>query len=113
MAIRASKRASKSPTVFDKAFVTAYKFEYNVRGLDDIANLSFSSLNTLRSYLSQFAIIELADKALGVEASYNYLAAERINKTVGNVFTSDEEFQVPAKIVAAQYKKITKVSLRF
>ena len=112
-AIRAAKRASKNPSVFDKAFVTAYKFEYNVKGLDDIANLSFSSLNTLRSFLSQFAIIELADKASGVDASYNYFAAEKINKSVGNVFTSDEEFQIPAKLVASQYKKLTKVSLKF
>ena len=112
-AIRAAKRASKNPSVFDKAFVTAYKFDYNVRGLDDIANLSFSSLNTLRSFLSQFAIIELADKAASVDASYNYLAAEKINKSVGNVFTSDEEFKEPAKLVASQYKKLTKVSLKF
>ena len=113
IAVRAAKRASKNPSVFDKAFVTAYKFEYNVKGLDDIANLSFSSLNTLRSFLSQFAIIELADKAAGIDASYNYLAAEKINKSVGNVFTSDEEFQGPAKLVASQYKKLTKVSLKF
>jgi hypothetical protein len=112
-AIRAAKRASKNPSVFDKAFVTAYKFEYNVKGLDDIANLSFSSLNTLRSFLSQFAIIELADKASGIDASYNYLAAEKINKSVGDVFTSDEEFQEPAKLVASQYKKLTKVTLKF
>ena len=113
LAIRAAKRASKNPSVFDKAFVTAYKFDYNVKGLDDIANLSFSSLNTLRSFLSQFAIIELADKAASVDASYNYFSAEKINKSVGNVFTSDEEFQVPAKLVASQYKKLTKVSLKF
>ena len=113
IAIRAAKRASKNPSIFDKAFVTAYKFEYNVKGLDDIANLSFSSLNTLRSFLSQFAIIELADKAAGIDASYNYLAAEKINKSVGDVFTSDEEFQEPAKLVANQYKKLTKVSLKF
>ena len=112
-AIRAAKRASKSPSVFDKAFVTAYKFEYNVKGLDDIANLPFSSMNTLRSVLSQYAIIELADQAIGVNAVYSYSAAEKINKSVGNVFTSDEEFQTRAKLVAAQYKKLTKVSLKF
>ena len=112
-AIRAAKRASKNPSVFDKAFVTAYKFEYNVKGLDDIANLPFSSMNSLRSVLSQYAIIELADKAASVDASYNYLSAEKINKSVGNVFTSDKEFQEPAKLVATQYKKLTKVSLKF
>jgi hypothetical protein len=113
IAIRAAKRASKNPSVFDKAFVAAYKFEYNVKGLDDIANLSFSSLNTLRSLLSQYAIIELADKAAGIDSAYNFAAAEKINKSVGNVFTSDEEFQEPAKLVAAQYKKMTKVTLKF
>jgi hypothetical protein len=113
LAIRAAKRASKNPSIFDKAFVAAYRFDYNAKGLDDVANLSFSSLNSLRSFLSQFAIIELADKAAGVDASYTYLAAEKINKSVGNVFTSDEEFQIPAKLVAAQYRKLTKVSLRF
>ena len=113
IAIRAAKRAGKNPSVFDKAFVTAYKFEYNVKGLDDIANLSFSSLNTLRSLLSQYAIIELADKAAGVDGAYSFAAAEKINKSVGNVFTSDEEFQGPAKLVSAQYKRITKVNLKF
>lgn len=112
-AIRAAKRASKNPTTFDKAFVTAYKFEYNLKGLDNVANLSFASLNTLRSLMSQYAIIELADKAAGVDASYSYLAAERINKSVGNVFTRDEEFQTPAKLVTAQYRNLTKVNLKF
>jgi hypothetical protein len=113
IAIRAAKRATKNPNIFDKAFVAAYKFDYNAKGLDDVANLSFSSLNTLRSFLSQFAIIELADKAAGVDASYSYLAAEKINKSVGNVFTSDEEFQTPGKLVASQYRKLTKISLKF
>lgn len=112
-AIRAAKRASKNPATFDKAFVTAYKFDYNAKGLDDIANLSFSSLNTLRSFLSQFAIIELADKAAAVDSAYSFASAERINKSVGNVFTVDDEFQGPAKLVAQQYRKLTKVSLKF
>jgi hypothetical protein len=113
LAIRAAKRASKNPSIYDKAFVAAYRFDYNAKGLDDLANLSFSSLDSLRSFLSQFAIIELADKAAGVKATYSYLAAEKINKKVGNVFTIDEEFQNPAKLVATQYRKLTKVSLRF
>ena len=112
-AIKAAKRASKNSSVFDKAFVTAYKFEYNYRWLDDVANLPFSSLNTLRSVLSQYAIIELADQAAGVDASYSYSSAEKVNKSVGKVFTSDEEFQKGAKLVAAQYKKLTKVSIKF
>ncbi len=112
-AIRAAKRASKNPSIFDKAFVTAYKFEYNVKWLDDVANLPFSSLNTLRSVLSQYAIIELADKASGVDSSYSYTAAEKINKSVGNVFTSDEEFKSVAKVVSAHYKKLTKITLKF
>lgn len=112
-AIRAAKRASKNPSVFDKAFVTAYKFDYNVKWLDDLANLPFSSMNSLRSVLSQYAIIELADKAAGVEAAYSYIAAEKINKSVRNVFISDEEFQIPAKLVASQYRKLTKVTLKF
>lgn len=112
-AIKAAKRASKNSSVFDKAFVAAYKFEYNYRWLDDVANLPFSSLNSLRSVLSQYAIIELADQAAGVDASYSYSSAEKVNKSVGKVFTSDEEFQKGAKLVAAQYKKLTKVIIKF
>lgn len=112
-AIRAAKRASKNSSVFDKAFVTAYKFEYNAKWLDDAANLPFSSLNTLRSVLSQFALIELADKAAGVDSAYSYPAAEKINKSLGNVFTDEEEFQTGARFVAAQYKRLFKVSLKF
>lgn len=113
LALRAAKRASKNKSFFDKAFITAFKFDYNAKGLDDVANLSFESLNTLRSFLSQFAIIELADKAAGVDGAYSYLAADRINKSVGNVFTVDIEFQAPAKIVALEYKRLTRVSLKF
>lgn len=113
LAIRAAKRASKNPSTYDKAFVAAYKFDYNFKGLDNIANLSFASLNSLRSLLSQYAIIELADKAAAVDSSYSYLAAEKINKAVGNVFTQDTEFQVPAKLVSDQYRKMTKVNLKF
>lgn len=112
-AIRAAKRASKNPSTFEKAFVTAFKFEYNVKGLDRLANMSFADLNSLRLLLSQYATIELADKAASIDASYNYLAAERINKAVDDVFTSDEEFQTSAKLVAAQFKKLTKVTLKF
>jgi hypothetical protein len=113
LAIRAAKRAGKNPSIFDKAFVVAYKFDYNAKGLDDVANLSFSSLDTLRSFLSQFAIIELADKAAAVDSFYSFSSAEKINKAVGNVFTVDEEFQGPAKLVATQYRKLTKISKLF
>jgi hypothetical protein len=112
LAIKAAKRAAKSSSVFDKAFVTAYKFAYNVRWLDDLANLPISSLTSLRSILSQFEIIKLADQAAAVDSKYSYSAADKINKSVGNVFTIEEEYKVSAKLVAAQYKKMTKLTLK-
>ena len=112
LAIKAAKRAAKSATIFDKAFVTAYKFAYNVRWLDDLANLPISSLTSLRSILSQFEIIKLADQAAVVDSKYSYSAADKINKSVGNVFTIEEEYKVSAKLVAAQYKKMTKLTLK-
>ena len=112
LAIKAVKRAAKSATIFDKAFVTAYKFAYNVRWLDDLANLPISSLTSLRSILSQFEMIKLADQAAVVDSKYSYSAADKINKSVGNVFTIEEEYKVSAKLVAAQYKKMTKLTLK-
>jgi hypothetical protein len=38
---------------------------------------------------------------------------KEINKSVGNVFTVDVEFQAPAKIVALEYKRLTRISLKF
>ena len=112
LAIKAAKRAAKSASVFDKAFVTAYKFAYNVRWLDDLANLPISNLTSLRSILSQFEIIKLADQSAAVESKYSYSAADKINKSVGNVFTIEEQYKVTAKLVAAQYKKMTKLALK-
>jgi hypothetical protein len=112
LAIKAAKRAANSASVFDKSFVTAYKFAYNVKWLDDLANLPISSLTSLRSILSQFEIIKLADQAASVDSKYSYSTAEKINKSVGNVFTSESEYKLSAKIVVAQYKKLTKVSLK-
>ena len=112
LAIKAAKRAAKSATVFDKAFVTAYRFDYNVRWLDDLANLPISSLTSLRSILSQFEIIKLADQAAVVDSKYSYSAAGKINKSVGNVFIIEEEYKASAKLVAAQYKKMTKLNLK-
>ena len=112
LAIKAAKRAAKNPTVFDKAFVTAYKFAYNVRWLEDLANLPISSLTSLRSILSQFEMIKLADQAAVVDSKYSYSAADKINKSVGNVFTIEEDYKASAKLVAAQYKKMTKLSLK-
>jgi len=112
-AIRATKRAKKNPAYFAKAFVTAFKFEYNANGLDDIANLPLSSLNSLRSILSQYTVIDLANEATAVNAYYTYSDADKINKSVGNIFTADEDFQISAKLVTAQFRKFTKITLKF
>ena len=112
-AIRATKRAKKNPGYFEKAFVTAFKFEYNAQGFDDIANLPLSSLNSLRSILSQYTVIDLANEAAAVSAYYSYSGADKINKIAGKVFTVDKEFQISAKLVAEQFKKFTKIALKF
>ena len=112
-ALKAAKRASKNSSFFDRAFVTAFRFDYNAKWLEDVSNLSFSSLDTLRSILSQITVIELADQAALVNASYRYSSAEMINKSVGTAFTSEPEYKMMTRMIILEYKRITKVNLKF
>jgi hypothetical protein len=97
-AIRAAQHASKTSLDFDRAFVTALKFEWNLNGL--YLDLSSWDMN-------------LRAKADKIWWSYNDSEAQKINQTLGSFYTSDPKFQAQSKLVAVEYEKLTQVTLIF
>ena len=111
-AIRAAKRASKSPSVFDKAFLTALKFEHNRVRLDDLASQPWTNITNLKSLNSAVAVTKMSEEADLVGDKYSYNAASRINSGCGNVFISEQEFTQQFSLIASFYKKVTKIMLK-
>jgi hypothetical protein len=104
-AILALKRASKNPKDFEKAFITALKFEYNVQGLDELANLPFRYINSLKALDSAVKVTKLSQEADSVASNYTMAAAMKINKICGSTFTSDAKFKTMFSQVASLYQQ--------
>jgi len=111
-AITAVKRASKNPSVFDKAFLTALKFEHNRVRLDDLASQPWTNITNLKSLNSAVAVTKMSEEADLVGDKYSYNAASRINSGCGNVFISEQEFTQQFSLIASFYKKVTKIMLK-
>jgi hypothetical protein len=105
-AILAIKRASKSPKDFDRAFVTALKFEYNLQGLDELANLPFRYINSLKALDSAVKVTKLSQDADEVAARYTMAGATKINKICGKTFISDTKFVNMFNQIADLYVKL-------
>jgi hypothetical protein len=104
-AILALKRASKNPKDFEKAFITALKFEYNVQGLDELANLPFRYINSLKALDSAVKVTKLSQEADSIASNYTMAAAMKINKICGSTFTSDAKFKTMFSQVASLYQQ--------
>jgi hypothetical protein len=113
LALTAAKRASKDPTIFDVAFVIAYKFDYNQKKLDEIADAAWTGDWTYRTIDSIIKVNKLAILGDGVSKKYTMKAAKAFNEKVGNAFTNEVDFRAALKFVVATYKQTTKVSLKF
>jgi len=113
LALTAAKRAAKDPTIFDTAFVIAYKFDYNQRKLDEIADAAWTGDWTYRTIDSIIKVNKLAILGDGVSKKYTLKAAKAFNEKVGNAFTNEVDFRSALKFVVATYKQTTKVSLKF
>jgi hypothetical protein len=111
-AILALKRASKNSKDFENAFVTALKFDYNVQGLDELANLPFRYINSLKALDSAVKVTKLSQEADSVASSYTMASASKINKICGNTFTKDAKFREMFSQVASLYEQFVGEKLK-
>jgi hypothetical protein len=92
-ALLSVKRASKDPSAFDSAFVTAMTFEFNRASLvktakaDWTGKIKVASLNTLAKVKSA------STKANQLAASYTNRAASAFNAQIGSTFTGGSAFK--------------------
>jgi len=113
LAILAAKRANKDPSIFDAAFVVAYKFEYNRRMLGEIADASWTGKWTFRTIDSILKVNKLAATGDSISARYSRTTAAAFNSAVGNAFTNEPDFRAVLKVLNSIYKKTTNTTLRF
>jgi hypothetical protein len=113
LALLASKRASKDAANFDLAFSTAYKFEYNRKMVDEIADAAWTGEWTFRTIDSIIKVNKLAVVGDSIANKYSLASAKSFNSMVGNAFTNEPEFRAALKILTATYKQSTKVTLKF
>lgn len=113
VALLAAKRASKDPSNFDKAFVVAYKFEYNRKMVDQIADEAWTGEWTFRTIDSILKVNKLAVYGDGIASKYSYSAANAFNSSVGNAFTNEPDFRAALKVLTTIYKKTTNTTLKF
>jgi len=111
-AIAAAKKATRDSSVFDKAFVTALKFEYNRKWLNEIADSDWAGPWNFRRIDSLITATRLANQSEVIASNYRYSTANSLNNQCGDAFTSDGEFKAMFKIIASEYKKITKVTIK-
>jgi hypothetical protein len=113
VALLAAKRASKDPAIFDKAFVVAYKFEYNKKMVDQIADAAWTGDWTFRTIDSILKVNKLAVYGDGIASKYSMASATSFNSAVGNAFTNEPDFRAALKVLTTIYKKTTNTTLKF
>ncbi len=111
-AITAIKRASKNPSIFQEAFVTAMKFKYNQVALDGLARRSFGFIDNLKALDTAIEVTRLSQDADVVASRYTYAGAVKINRICGKTFISDIEFMEMFKRVAEVYQQATGKKLK-
>jgi len=110
-AILSTKRAALNSATFEKAFVTAFKFDYNAERLNDLARSPWGYITSLKALNDAVSITKSSMQADAVSARYTYTAANKINAIYGNLFISEPEFKSSFKLVTEIYKSATGITL--
>ena len=110
-AILSAKRASTNSSVFDKAFVTSIKFEYNAKRLDELARDPWYYITSLKALSDAVSVTKSSLQADAVSARYSNTAAANINSIYGNLFLKEWAFTNSFKIISGIYKSVTGVIL--
>jgi len=111
LALLAAKRASKDSVNFDKAFSVAYKFEYNRKKLNEIADLSWDGNWTYRTIDTIIKVNKLAKAGDSIAGNYSLKNGSAFNTAVGNAFTNEPDFRAALKVVTSVFKKTTGATL--
>lgn len=113
LALLAAKRATKDAKSFDRAFVVAYKFEYNRLMVNQIADAAWTGDWTFRTIDSILKVNRLAVSGDGIARRYSLASANSFNSAVGNAFTNEPDFRAALKVLTSIYKKTTNTTLKF
>lgn len=111
-ALLAAKRAAKNTKDYDKAFVVALQFEFNRQRLDELANLPFRYIDSLKSLDSAVKVTRISNTADAVAQNYTMAGAMKINAICGKTFINEPEFRSMFTKVAQVYRGITGRSIK-
>lgn len=106
-AIVAAKRAEKNSSTFEKAFVTAFKFEYNAQRLDELARAPWTYISSLKALRDAVSVTKQSELADSISSRYSFKAASSFNSTYGNLFLSEPSYKEAFQLVASIYRSST------
>lgn len=107
LAVVASIRASKNPEQMERAFSTAFKFEYNRKMLELVVEEEWTGEWNFRSVNTITKVLALLDQSDSIASKYSYAKAASFNSAVGSAFTRSLEFRNMLKVVTLKYQKVT------
>jgi len=110
-AVLSAKRASSNPSMYEKAFITSFIFEYNAKRLDELAREPWTYLTSLKALSDAISVTKSSLQADAVASKYSYVAASKINGIYGNLFLGDTDFRNRFKVISSIYKLTTGLTL--
>lgn len=110
-AIKSAKRADANASMFEKAFLTSFKFEYNARRLDELARAPWTYISSLKALRDAVSVTQQSEKADRISSRYSYNAAAAMNATYGNLFLNEDDYKSAYNLIADIYKSATGKSL--
>jgi hypothetical protein len=103
-AIVSAKRAGKNNSIFEKAFVTSFKFEYNAKRLDQLARAPWTYISNLKELRNAVSVTNQSELADSISNRYSFKAANSINATYRNLFLAEQDYREGFQLVALLYK---------
>ena len=110
-AIVSAKRAALNVSMFDKAFVTSFKFEYNAKRLDELARAPWTYISSLKALRDAVSVTNQSELADSISNRYSYTSANKLNSTYGNLFLVEQSYRNGFQIISSIYKSVTGATL--
>ena len=110
-AILSAKRAASTPAIYERAFMVSFKFQYNSQRLEELAREPWGYISSLKALQDAVSVTKQSDLADSISARYSYQAADKFNKTYGEIFLNEPEYKEGFQIVSEIFRKATRRSL--
>lgn len=110
-AILSAKRAAATPAIYERAFIVSFKFQYNSQRLEELAREPWGYISSLKALQDAVSVTKQSNLADSISARYSYQAADKFNKTYGNLFLKEPEYREGFQIVSEIFQRITRNSL--